>query len=251
MGKLVTAENRAGELERFHRAECPDLNSDEFALFVARCEKRGIDPLLRFVVPQLYVDKRSGKRRVTDITTIDAYRSIAQGTGEYKGQTRPMWCGADGKWRDVWLEKEHPLAAVVCIHREGFVEPVGQPALWSEYAQTYNGKPNRAWGSMGALMLAKCSESLGFRKAFPEQLSGTYTAEEMQQAQDESQPEKPSPFNAEPDVIKAYVTAIGDAADEESLKNVGKKVAALKLGAQDELALREVYAAKLKDLRDA
>ena len=47
-------------------------------------------------------------------------------------------------------------------------------ALFSEHA-----KPTNPWQSMPALMLAKCAESQSLRKAFPNELSGLYSQEEI------------------------------------------------------------------------
>jgi phage recombination protein Bet len=149
-----------------------DITNDEFALFVDVCNRRQLDPFAR----QIYAVKRSGKLVIQ--TGIDGFRLIAQRTGQYLGQDGPYWCGDDGQWRDTWFAKTPPRAAKVGVLRRGTDKYTYAVAHWDEYADPNNSM----WQRMPRNQLAKCAESLALRKAFPEELSGLYTTEEMQQA---------------------------------------------------------------------
>lgn len=154
------------------------LTNDEFALFIMECNRTQLHPLGR----QIYPLKIQGKMTVTP--SIDGFRLIAERSGKYAGQTPVQWCGEDGVWKDVWLSSEPPAAAKVGVYRTDFKEPLYAIATWASYAQmNKDGKPNRMWAKMPDLMLSKVAESLALRRAFPYELSGLYTREEMSQAE--------------------------------------------------------------------
>ena len=158
----------------------------ELALFGQVCQRTGLDPFTR----QIYAISRQTWNPATKVNEskmtiqlgIDGFRSIAAASGLYSG-SQTYWCGADGQWVDVWLASEYPAAAKTEVYRGDSAVPFVAVARFSSYVQTTkDGAPNKIWGKMPELMIGKVSEALALRKAFPQQLSGLYATEEMDQA---------------------------------------------------------------------
>lgn len=199
------------QVELLKNTICKGSTNDELQLFLATSRRLGLDPFSR----QIHAVKRKerfkddatgrwGDREVMTIQVgIDGFRLQAQRSGRYGGQEGPWWCGTDGVWREIWPWDAPPAAAkvVVLLHGAGGIVRVPAVAHWREYVSyKHDGSPTKMWASKASLMLAKCAEALALRKAFPAELSGLYTPDEMQAADGPSaaaQVQAPPPAAAE------------------------------------------------------
>lgn len=143
----------------------------DLAVFMHVAQRTGLDPFSR----QLYMINRSGKWTIQ--TGIDGFRVIADRRPEYGGQLGPQWCGDDGQWREFWPAGK-PVAARVGVVRRDWDQPAWGVALYNEFVVANN----HMWKDKPAHMLAKCAEALAIRKAFPHDLAGLYTDDEMGRA---------------------------------------------------------------------
>lgn len=182
--ELTIKEDQTGfdakQVAALHQLGMKDAQPADLAVFFHQCQRTGLDPFAR----QIYMIERWTKDgpKQTIQTGIDGFRLIARrATDRNRGTlsiSQPYFAGRDGVWRDFWPFDEPPVAAKVMVKRDGGEFPA--VAMFREYAgTTKSGQLTRMWAEKPAVMIGKCAEALALRKAFPLDLSGLYTADEI------------------------------------------------------------------------
>ena len=204
----------------------PGCSNDELRLFAYACQRTGLDPFSR----QIYAIKRGGK--LTIQVSIDGLRSIAERTGQLDG-SQSYWCGSDGVWVDVWLDSKPPAAAKTVIHRKGCAHPFSATARFADFNAGQG-----LWSKMPSVMIAKCSEAQALRRAFPADLSGVYSTDEMDQSVEPvtvtAAPAPALPAKGDAKIFSAGKVAIAKADSITKLTEVTDRMEARKGDLSDE-----------------
>lgn len=223
---------------------CVGASDDELDLFLKQCARTRLDPFAR----QIYAIKRWDGRQRREVmgvqTSIDGLRLVAERTERYAPGPKPSFRTEDGQMVATAYVKKF-------VRDEWHI--VEADAYWEEYVQTNkDGKVTAMWASKPHIMLAKCAEALALRKAFPQELSGLYTDDEMAQASNH-EPVKPE-ANGKPTQFKEQLQASVDRAAVAA--DLGPKIAAaetqeaidaiLRTAPKDYFAVQDFHAGELK-----
>lgn len=174
----------------------PGAKPESIVMAVQYCKARKLDVLQKpvHIVP-MPVNKwdQTQNRNVTqwrDVIMPGIYeqRITASRSGGYAGQDAPVF----GDFIDLKIggqDVKAPEYCTVTVYRiiEGQRVPFSHTEWFEEACATKKGgQLNSMWSKRKRGQLAKCAEAGALRKAFPEELGGIMTVEEMQ-ADDSSQ----------------------------------------------------------------
>lgn len=180
---------RRGINEQQWRTLCnslyPGAHPDSVLLVVDYCAARKLDPLKKpcHIVPMRVKDARSDKYVWRDVVLpgIYEYRTTAMRTGLYLGHSRPEF-GAEidvaGTKAPEWCEMTFFRALSKAQADVRLEFPVR--VYFTEVVTLKDGAPNERWKKAPRQMLLKCTEAAGLREAFPDELGGESTAEELE-----------------------------------------------------------------------
>ena len=150
-------------------------SDDELMLFLHLAQRSGLDPFSR----QIYLIERranvNGEWKTTrqPQTGIDGLRLIADRTDRYAPGRQPSY---------TYDATGGLLTATAYVKKfvRGEWHEIAATAHYDEYVQRKkDGQPNQMWAEKPHIMLAKCAEALALRRAFPAEMSGLYTADEI------------------------------------------------------------------------
>lgn len=173
--------------QHFVRKRCPNALDIEIEHLIAKCRELGLDP----TSDQTYLlitdpDDRE-KRRARFMLGINGFRTVADRTGNYRGDGEEPVIETDR----ALISPTNPkgivkITARVFVHSHGGWHAVSGTAFWDEYAPVTPGPLGgflaSAWASKPVILLASVAEALAFRKAFPAQFSTVYAPQEFDAA---------------------------------------------------------------------
>lgn len=172
---------------------CPNgnISDQEAMMFLMLCKHQGLNPFVR----DAYLVKYGSQ--ATMVVGRDAFTKKAQKNPKYKGMSSGVVVlnlkgEIENRKGEIVLNEEELLGGWAEVYIDGWVDPMFVTVNFNEYVQMKDGKPNAMWNSKPATMIRKVAVVHALREAFPADLSGCYSQDELG-VEDNDLPKTPVP----------------------------------------------------------
>lgn len=162
----------------------PGADPSSVLMVLDYCQARKLDPLKKpcHIVPMRVKDARTGDYAWRDVVMPGVYelRTTAMRTGLYLGHSKPEYgpeithagvTAPEYCEMEIYRWHEPSKSKIAFPVRVYFRECVGTDN---------KGNANQRWQKAPIQMMTKCTEAAGIREAFPDEVGGEMSAEEMQ-----------------------------------------------------------------------
>lgn len=158
----------------------PGAKSDSVLMAVDYCRARGLDVMKKpcHIVPISVKQGESYVYRDVIMPGIYELRTTAMRTQLYLGHS-PIEYGPEEEIYDMLVPVWASMVVFRWNDRAARVTEFPISVLFREVVNLKNGKPNQRWAKAPVQMMDKCLEAAGLRKAFPDEIGGTQTDDEM------------------------------------------------------------------------
>lgn len=170
-------------IETLRNTVAVGATASELALFIEYCKSTGLNPFKK----EIWFIKEPKTGRLQMMTGINGFWTLANSFDAFDGAETGM-IDANGQW--VKSVSGNDFIGAWCrVYRKDRRIPMEGEALLADYRKGFG-----LWQSAPRIMIKKVAESIALRKAFPQQLNGLYTSEEMPESfQDVERPVKVIP----------------------------------------------------------
>lgn len=167
-------------IDIIRRYICPssNLTDAEAMMFLMLCKHQGLNPFVR----DAYCVKYGNQ--ATMVVGRDAFTKKAQKNPKYKGMSSGVIVlnlkgEIENRKGEIVLDDEELLGGWAEVYIDGWVDPLFISVNFNEYVQMKDGKPNAMWSGKPATMIRKVAVVHALREAFPADLSGCYSQDEL------------------------------------------------------------------------
>lgn len=156
------------------------VSDQECMMFIALCKGQKLNPFLK----EAYLIKYGNSQPATMVVSKDVYQKRAENNPQYDGKKSGIIIYSEQgiEYRDgtFYMQDEELVGGWCEVYRKDRSHSERVEVSFEEYVgRTKDGEINGQWSKKPATMIRKVAIAQALREAFPTDLNGMYTAEEM------------------------------------------------------------------------